>query len=73
MRNRIHFHLWCELTLALWCHSMFGIFFHEMKCNGMTRFMEFMRGEEKNYRGLVQQGGGGALDLKERGTQKVLT
>ena len=22
MRNRICFHLWCELTLALWCHSI---------------------------------------------------
>ena len=21
-RNRICFHLWCELTLALWCHSI---------------------------------------------------
>ena len=21
-RNRVCFHLWCELTLALWCHSI---------------------------------------------------
>ena len=21
-RNRVCFHLWCELTLALWCHSV---------------------------------------------------
>ena len=22
MRKRVCFHLWCELTLALWCHSI---------------------------------------------------
>ena len=21
-RNRVYFHLWCDLTLALWCHSI---------------------------------------------------
>ena len=42
-RNRVCFHLWCELTLALWCHSIvWGLFFQAIKCNGMTSFMEFM-------------------------------
>ena len=41
-RNRVCFHLWCELTLALWCHSIVWSFFHEIKCNGMTSFMEFV-------------------------------
>ena len=28
-RNRVCFHLWCELTLALWCHSIvWSLFFH---------------------------------------------
>ena len=31
-RNRVCFHLWCELTLALWCHSIiWSLFF--MKYN----------------------------------------
>ena len=42
MWNYICFHLWCELTLAL-----FVVFFHEMKCNAMTSFMEFMNCSEK--------------------------
>ena len=41
-RNRVCFHLCCELTLALWCHSIVWSLFHEIKCNGMTSFMEFM-------------------------------
>ena len=53
-RNRVCFHLWCELTLAfafifgvnwLWCCGVTApleVFFHEIKCNGMTSFMEFM-------------------------------
>ena len=41
--NCFCFHLWCELTVALWCHSIiWSLFFHEIKCNGMTSFMEFM-------------------------------
>ena len=32
MRNRVCFHFWCELTLALWCHSIvWSLFF--MKWN----------------------------------------
>ena len=45
-RNRVCFHLWCELTLALWSHSIVGVFFHKIKCNGMTSFMEFILYEE---------------------------
>ena len=41
-RNRVCFQLWCELTLALWCHSIVRSLFYEIKCNGMTSFMEFM-------------------------------
>ena len=30
-RNRVCFHLWCELTLALWCHSIiWSLLFHEI-------------------------------------------
>ena len=41
-QRRICFHLWCEMTLALWGHSIVGVFFHEIKCNRMTSFMEFV-------------------------------
>ena len=30
MRNHVCFHLWCEVTLALWCHSIVWSFFHLM-------------------------------------------
>ena len=31
-RNRVCFHLWCELTLVSWCHSIvWSLFFHEIK------------------------------------------
>ena len=43
MWNCICFYLWCELTLALGVTAWFGVFFHEIKCNGMTSFMEFMQ------------------------------
>ena len=42
----VNSHLWCELTLALWCATgvtaSFGVFLHEIKCNRMTSFMEFI-------------------------------
>ena len=41
-RNCICFHLWCELTLALWCHSIVWSLYYEIECNGMTSFMGFM-------------------------------
>ena len=41
-RFRVCFHLWCELILALWWHSIICSLFYEIKCNGMTSFMEFM-------------------------------
>ena len=28
----------------MWCHSIDGVFFHEIECNGMTSFMEFKGG-----------------------------
>ena len=32
-----------ELTLGLWCHIISeNEFFHELKCNRMTNFMEFV-------------------------------
>ena len=39
--NRVCFHLWCELTLALWCHSIVWSL-HEIICYEKTSFMEFM-------------------------------
>ena len=35
-------HLWCELALACGVTASFGVFCHEIKCNGMPSFMEFM-------------------------------
>ena len=37
-------HLWCELTLVC-CGviASFGVFFHELECNGMTSFTKFMQ------------------------------
>ena len=50
-RNHVCFHLWGELTLALWCHSIVWSLF---SCNGMTSFMEFKHNEkfELNYTGV---------------------
>ena len=43
MRNHVCFHLWCELTPALWCQwIVLSVFSREIKCNGITSFMEFM-------------------------------
>ena len=42
-RSGVCFHLWCELTLTLWCPSIVWSLFSEIKCNGMTSFMEFMK------------------------------
>ena len=36
MRNRVCFHLWCELTLALRCHSIVTVFFHEIHVLSVT-------------------------------------
>ena len=47
-RKCICLYLWCELTLVLWCTASFGVFSHEMKCNGMTIFMEFITVEPHN-------------------------
>ena len=41
-RNRVCFHLWCKLTLALRCHSIVWNLY-SWRCNGMKNFMEFMR------------------------------
>ena len=50
-QNRVCFHLWCELTLVnrpiIFGKMHFLLiseieFFHEIKCNGITSFMEFM-------------------------------
>ena len=38
-RNRVCFHLWCELTLALWCHSIVWSLF---SWNKMTILVEFL-------------------------------
>ena len=40
--NCVCFHLWCELTLALWCHSIVWSLFSWTKCSGMISFMGFM-------------------------------
>ena len=40
-RNHVCFHLWCELTLVLWCRSIVWSLF-SWNCNGMTSFVEFM-------------------------------
>ena len=50
-RNYVCFHLWCELTLVLWCYRIvWSLFFHEWKCNGMTSFMEFRLSNFSRYR-----------------------
>ena len=52
-RNRVCFHLWCELTMALWCHRIvWSLFFLEIKCNGMMNFMEFMQTSLSNETSL---------------------
>ena len=52
-RNRVCFNLWCELTLALWCHRIiWSLFFLEIKCNGMMNFMEFMQTSLSNETSL---------------------
>ena len=40
--NRVCFHLWCELTLALWCHSIVRSLLFIKHNDGMMNFMEFM-------------------------------
>ena len=37
-RNRVCFHLWCELTLALWCHSIVWSLFSGTKMQQNDKF-----------------------------------
>ena len=37
-RNRVCFHLWCELTLALWCHSIGWSIFSSNKIKRNDKF-----------------------------------
>ena len=62
-RFRVCFHLWCELTLASWCHGIVRSLFHEIKCNGMTSFMEFMSSPSFHLSGMARMPASAAISV----------